>query len=122
MAQDNKAVGSNLVSGGTGYSPEVEIRKPGKIVLYSVTEPELRAVSDKDGENIFLTAFFSFLSISATLSITIFTVSFRSEFERGIFHAATVAFIVITIACFFIYRCSHRKTKRLLIEILNREP
>ena len=61
MDKENSEDRNRIVSGGTGYSPDISVKKAGKIVLYPVTINELKELKSRSDGDAILNLFFCFV-------------------------------------------------------------
>ena len=121
MKEKVSADENKIVSGGTGYMPDVVIKKPGKIVLYPVTRNELQVIKNSNYGNIAFNLFTCSISVAASLFIAFFTCKFDPEYTKLIFLYTAILFAILSIIAFIVWWRKRKRSNELYDEIINRE-
>lgn len=81
MDKENSEDRNRIVSGGTGYTPDISVKKAGKIVLYPVTINELKELKSRSDGDAILNLFFCFVTAFVSFFISYLTCSFNSLYK-----------------------------------------
>ncbi len=121
MAKKHSETEAKIVSGGTGYNPDISVKKAGKIVLYPVTINELKELKSRSHGDVILNFFFGFTSALVSFFIAYLTCSFDSEYKKLAFLYTTILFAILSVIAFTMWFFIRRKSDELYNEIINRE-
>lgn len=121
MDKENSEDRNRIVSGGTGYNPDISVKKAGRIVLYPVTLNELNELKNRSDGDIILNFFFCFVTAFVSFFISYLTCSFSSLYKELTFIFISALFAILSLIAFFWWILVKKKYNRLYNEIINRE-
>lgn len=118
----NKSTTSPIVSGEIKYKsdPDIVTKRIGKIIIYQITETELKILKDGSDGGIYLNISIALFSIFLSLLISIFTCTFSSDFIKGIFYTITIISILSGFCFLSLWYKSESKTELLYKKIIER--
>lgn len=115
---DNK---DKIVSGGTGYMPDVVIKKPGRTILYPVTKNELQAIKSSSYGDIALNTLFGCLSASLSMFVSYITCKFDNLYIEISFLYIAILLFIISVVSLIMWVHMRNKSNELYNEIMGRE-
>lgn len=121
MDKENSEDRNRIVSGGTGYNPDISVKKAGKIVLYPVTINELKELKSRSDGDAILNFFFCFVTAFVSFFISYLTCSFNSLYKELTFLYISILFAILSIIALGWWIQVKKKFNELYNEIINRE-
>ena len=121
MDKENSEDRNRIVSGGTGYNPDISVKKAGKIVLYPVTINELKELRSRSDGDTILNFFFCFAAAFVSFFISYLTCSFSSLYKELTFLYISILFAILSIIALAWWIRVRKKSNELYNEIINRE-
>lgn len=121
MDKENSEDRNKIVSGGTGYNPDISVKKAGKIVLYPITINELKELRNRSDGDTILNFFFCFVTAFVSFFISYLTCSFNSLYEELTFLYISILFAILSIIALGWWIRVRKKSDELYNEIINRE-
>lgn len=121
MDKENSEDRNKIVSGGTGYNPDISVKKAGKIVLYPITINELKELRSRSDGDTILNFFFCFVTAFVSFFISYLTCSFNSLYEELTFLYISILFAILSIIALGWWIRVRKKSDELYNEIINRE-
>lgn len=112
---------NKIVSGSTGYMPDVVIKKPGRTILYPVTKNELQAIKSSSYGEIALNTVFGCGSAALSIFISYLTCKFKTIYIELSFLFGAILFLLISILAFILWLYMRKRSNELYNEILGRE-
>ena len=111
---------NELVRGNTEYTPIIEERRIGKIILYQVTERELYYLKKGDDGGVKLNIAISLITMSISLLTSLLTTSFTT-FIHGWFCTGCITSALFGIVFLILYFKSKKEVNTLYEEIIKRK-
>lgn len=121
MDKENSEDRNRIISGGTGYTPNISVKKAGRIVLYPVTLNELNELKNRGDGDTILNFFFCFVTAFVSFFISYLTCSFSSLYKELIFIFLSILFAILSVIALFLWIHTRKKYNKLYNEIINRE-
>lgn len=121
MDKENSEDRNKIVPGGTGYNPDISVKKAGKIVLYPITINELKELRSRSDGDTILNFFFCFVTAFVSFFISYLTCSFNSLYKELTFLYISILFAILSIIALGWWIRVRKKSDELYNEIINRD-